>query len=298
MNEPAMTTTFQSETGKLLSVVIKPAANAMYSEEQIRNEWQSLNFLDAPDRDRALAEYHAFEKILLDHHIRVRHLAPDESLTMDSMYCRDASILTDQGAILCRMGKSSRCGEPEAAGALFYEMDIPILGKIKSPGTVEGGDVAWLNNRTLAVGHTYRTNLDGIRQLKDMLDPLGVKVIVADLPHFRGPTDVFHLMSILSPVADDLAVVYAPLMPIAFRLTLLELGYQLIEVPEVEFNRIGCNVLALAPRVCLMVEGHPQTQVRLQAAGCTVLTYAGEEISIKGGGGPTCLTRPLKRSMV
>ena len=287
--------TYQSETGFLQSVVIKPAAQALISQEKINEEWQALNFLNPPNLEKAKMEYQDFEKVLMQHGTTIHHLASEPTLTMDSMYCRDAAILTDHGALLCRMGKPARSGEPEAEEKLFRSLEIPILGRIEAPGTLEGGDVAWLNDSTLAVGRTYRTNEEGIRQLKAILQPFGVKVIVAELPHYKGPSDVFHLMSILSPVAADLAVVYSPLMPVAFRENLLNLGYRLVDVPEEEFNRIGCNVLALAPRVCLMVSGHPMTQQRLEHAGCTVITYAGEEISIKGGGGPTCLTRPLKR---
>jgi N-dimethylarginine dimethylaminohydrolase len=128
-----------------------------------------------------------------------------------------------------------------------------------------------------------------------LLEPIGVQIVVAELPHYKGPSDVFHLMSILSPVDNDLAVVYSPLMPIAFRNQLLERSYTLIEVPDEEFELMGCNVLALAPRKCLMVEGNNKTKALLEAVGCEVITYKGEEISVKGGGGPTCLTRPLWR---
>ncbi len=147
----------------------------------------------------------------------------------------------------------------------------------------------------MAVGHTYRTNEEGIQQLKQLLEPNGVEVLVADLPHYRGKEDVFHLMSILSPVDANLAVVYSPLMPIKFRNELLKRGFELIEVPEEEFESMGCNVLAIAPRNCVMVAGNPKTKNLLKKAGCKVTAYVGNEISVKGGGGPTCLTRPLLR---
>ena len=155
--------------------------------------------------------------------------------------------------------------------------------------------MAWLDQHTLAVGRSYRTNTEGIRQLKALLSPLGVQVLVAELPHFRGPSDVFHLMSILSPLDKDLALVYSPLMPISFREALLERGFRLVEVPEQEFDSLGCNVLAVGPRVCIMAEGNAKTEKALKEAGCRVHTYKGTEISLKGGGGPTCLTRPLQR---
>ena len=177
----------------------------------------------------------------------------------------------------------------------YQKNDFKILGEIEYPGTLEGGDVAWLDTKTLAVGHTYRTNLEGIRQLKNLLTPKGIEVLVVELPHYKGKEDVFHLMSILSPVDFNLAVVYSPLMPISFRNQLLDRGFELIEVPEVEFDYMACNVLAIAPRVCVMIKGNPATQRLLEESGCQVFSYKGDEISIKGGGGPTCLTRPMKR---
>jgi N-dimethylarginine dimethylaminohydrolase len=216
---------------------------------------------------------------------------------MDSVYCRDASIATDFGIILCNMGKEARTNEPEIAKKIYQKNGEKILGMIQYPGTLEGGDVAWLNDKTLAVGRTYRTNHSGIEQLRNLLEPHGVTVVQADLPHYKGQSDVFHLMSILSPVDKDLAVVYSPLMPIPFRELLLDLGYSLVEVPDEEFESMGCNVLALSPRNCLMVAGNPSTKKRLEVAGATVHEYSGNEISVKGGGGPTCLTRPMLREI-
>jgi len=198
--------------------------------------------------------------------------------------------------ILCNMGKLDRINEPLSQRQVFIEDDIPILGEIKTPGTLEGGDVAWLDKKTLAVGHTYRTNEGGIKQLKKLLEPKGIEIIIAELPHYKGQQDVFHLMSILSPVDKDLAVVYSPLMPIKFRNELLKRGFEFIEVPDDEFESMGCNVLAISPRQCIMVKGNPITKKRLEDAGCNVKTYKGKEISVKGGGGPTSLTRPLIRT--
>jgi len=193
------------------------------------------------------------------------------------------------------MGKAARTNEPQAEKKAFEAAGIPVLGTIMPPGTIEGGDVAWLDEHTLAVGHTYRTNEEGIAQLTLLLNPLGVEVITVPLPHYKGPSDVFHLMSVLSPVDSDLAVIYSPLMPIAFRNLLLKRGYRLIEVPDEEFETMGCNVLALAPRICMLVDGNPKTKAALEKAGCKVIVYKGEDISVKGGGGPTCLTRPIQR---
>ncbi len=160
---------------------------------------------------------------------------------------------------------------------------------------MEGGDVAWVGPGTLAVGRGYRTNEEGIRQLGDLVGDAADEILVVPLPHWKGPADVFHLMSIFSPLDDDLALVYSPLLPVPFRETLLERGLSLVEVPDAEFASMGCNVLAVRPRVVVALEGNPETRRRLAAAGVEVQTYTGDEISMKGSGGPTCLTRPLER---
>lgn len=290
-----MNKTCQSEFGKLETVFIKRAADAFVSDEMLSGQWNSHQFLSKPDFTKACEESTRFEKLLKEGGCVIQCFPQDATVSIDSIYCRDAAICTDKGVIICSMGKEARRNEPAAEEKHFRHQNIPILGRIFPPGTVEGGDVAWLDRNTLAVGHTYRTNGEGIRQLRNLLEPAGVRIIVVPLPHYRGPSDVFHLMSILSPVDSNLAVVYSPLMPIPFRNELLERGFELIEVPEQEFDSMGCNVLAIAPRVCVMTEGNPVTKSRLENAGCKVLVYSGNEISVKGGGGPTCLTRPLWR---
>ena len=285
-----------SESGKLTSLFLKKASAAFINDAHISQHWASLNYLEKPLIEKALAEYEAFEKILKDNGAQIFYFPEDSSVNMDSIYCRDAAIATTKGMIICNMGKEGRKNEPLAQQKAYEAAGIPVLGVIKAPGTIEGGDVAWLDDNTLAVGHTYRTNEQGIQQLTNLLKPLGVKVITAPMPHYKGPSDVFHLMSVLSPIDTNLAVVYSPLMPIVFRNELMTRGFELVEVPDTEFDSMGCNVLALAPRTCLMVKGNPITKSRLEAAGCKVIEYEGAEISVKGGGGPTCLTRPITRA--
>lgn len=287
--------TSHSEYLPLASVFLKTASDAFVDELKLKAEWEVLNYHSKPNLLESKWEYSAFENILKNESIEIKYFPVNKQLSLDSIYCRDASIATDYGMLICTMGKEARKSEPMAQRMAFERNNIPVIGTIEAPGTLEGGDVAWLNEKTMAVGHTYRTNLEGIRQLKELLTPHGVTVIVADLPHFRGVQDVFHLMSILSPVDKDLAVVYSPLMPIRFRNLLLEMDYELVEVPEDEFESMGCNVLAIGPRKCILVEGNIKTQAALERAGCEVITYKGQEISVKGGGGPTCLTRPIKR---
>jgi len=291
-----MSSTHHSEYLKLQSVYIKPVENAFVSEEILKAQWQELNYLSKPDFNTSVAEYKTFENQLADAKVEIHYFPLDTELSIDSIYCRDAAIATDFGMIICNMGKQGRVKEPQAQKKAYLANNIAVLGEIKAPGTLEGGDVAWLDRKTLAVGHTYRTNEEGISQLKNILKPKRIEVVVAELPHYKGKSDVFHLMSILSPVAKDIAVVYSPLMPIKFRNELLKRGFQFVEVPDDEFDSMGCNVLAVAPRKCIMVYGNPKTQQALLNAGCEVFTYKGDEISVKGGGGPTCLTRPLLRS--
>jgi len=290
-----MNHTSHSEVGRIKSLFIKNAKQAFVSDSHINQYWSALNYLDKPDLNLALSEYDSFQSILKTHGAEIYVLPEDQLVNMDSIYCRDASIATNKGMIICNMGKAGRINEPQAERNAFIANNIPVLGAITAPGSLEGGDVAWLDEHTLAVGHSYRTNEEGIRQLTILLKPLGVEVITVPLPHYKGPGDVFHLMSILSPVDMNLAVVYSPLMPIVFRNLLQQRGYELIEVPAGEFDSMGCNVLALAPRECLMVDGNPVTKAALEKAGCKVTVYKGNEISVKGGGGPTCLTRPILR---
>jgi len=292
-----MNTTCHSEYLKLQKVFIKPAKDAFVSDIHLSEQWRELNYLSRPDFDNAMEEYNSFQAYFIKNNIELLNFPFDRNVKIDSIYCRDASIATDFGMIICNMGKGGRINEPKSHLEAYKQKNIPILGIIEAPGTLEGGDVAWLDSTTLAVGHTYRTNREGIEQLKALLEPKGIEITVVELPHYKGKNDVFHLMSILSPVDKDLAVVYSPLMPIKFRNELLDRGFELIEVLDEEFESMGCNVLAIAPRQCLMVAGNPKTKQLLERTGCKVTTYKGEDISVKGGGGPTCLTRPLLRSI-
>ena len=292
-----MNLTHHSEYGNLHTVYLQKITNGFISQEFISKQWDELNYLGEPQYDRALKEYSGFEALISSGGVGISYFEYNPSLSIDSIYCRDSSIVTNFGIILCNMGKEARKKEPQAVEATYKGHRHNILGKIIYPGTIEGGDVCWIDESTLAVGHSYRTNIEGINQLKALLEPHGITVLIVDLPHYKGPSDVFHLMSILSPVDKDLMVVYSPLMPISFRNTLIDMGNRLIEVPEKEFDSMGCNVLAIAPRKCVMVEGNPISKLMLEEAGATVQTYKGLEISVKGGGGPTCLTRPMLREI-
>jgi N-dimethylarginine dimethylaminohydrolase len=276
-------------------VVLKRPEDAFRSNDFINDQWQHLNYEAPPDLERSVGEHDAFAELLRGLGVEVLYLPAAPGTGLDSIYVRDAAIVCDEGAILCNMGKPARSEEPAALESAFRDLGIPILGSITGEGTLEGGDAVWIDGRTLAVGRGYRTNDEGIRQLRALLGETIDDLIVVPLPHWRGPTDVFHLMSILSPIDLNLALVYSPLMPVPFRESLLDRGFELLEVPDAEFFTMGTNVLAVAPRVCVMLAGNPETRSRLESGGVRVFELVGEEICFKGAGGPTCLTRPLER---
>ena len=284
-----------SMTAPIRRLLLKHARDAFVSQAKIDREWARLFYRSAPDFDKAVAEYEAFVALLRKFDIEIHFLPPDASTTLDALYVRDAALVARDGVVLGNMGKADRRAEPAALGAFAERLGVPVLGAITDPGRLEGGDVVWLDGQTVAVGEGYRSNAEGIRQLAHILGDRVDAVIPVPLPHWNGPDDVFHLMSIISPLADDLAVVYSRLMPAPFRQRLLARGITLIEVPDEEFDALGCNVLAVAPRRAVMADGAPQTRALLEQAGVEVWTYPAAEISHKGLGGPTCLTQPLWR---
>ncbi len=283
-----------NEFGLLQQVAVRRPEQAFASDQKIDAQWQDLNYHARPDLALACQEYDAFENLLRAAGAEVVHLPAHDDVTLDALYAHDSLIVTPNGVIRPRMGKVQRRKESAVNAAALEKTGVPVVGEITGHGKVEGGDLVWLDNGTLLAGIGYRTNTDGVRQLQKLLGP-DVSVISFDMPHYKGPSDVFHLMSVLSPVDRDLAVVYQPLMPVRLVEFLDERGVRFVDVPDPEFASMGCNVLAVAPRVCIMVDGNPESVRRLEAAGATVHTYKGNEISRKGEGGPTCLTRPLVR---
>jgi len=256
-----------TDVGPWSRILVRHPRDAFASADKIAREWRDLHFTAAPDLARACDQFDAFVALCAAHASIVALHTAHEGLTLDAIYVRDASIMSARGAILCRMGKPQRAGEPAALAESYRHLGINLLGEIRAPGQLEGGDFTWLGPRLAAVGRGYRTNDEGIRQLRTLLGDTIDELIVVPLPHYRGPGDVFHLMSLISPVDHDLAVVYSPLMPVSFRERLLDLGYALVEVPDEEFDSMGANVLAAAPRRCVMVEGNPKTRAGLERAG-------------------------------
>jgi len=251
-------------------------------------DWRRFGWRAEPDPERMAAEHEALVSLLEGAGAEVVVAPPT---TLDAIYAFDPAIVGDAGAVLLRPGKPERSEEVSALAAELERAGVPIAARLEEPARAEGGDTAWLDSRTMIAGRGYRTNSDGIWALERLL---GVEMLVFDLPHWHGRGEVMHLLSLFSPLADDLVVAYPPLMPVRLVEVFEERGIEIVEVPHEEFETMGPNVLALAPRVALALEHNRETRRRLERAGVEVLVYRGEELS-KGDGGPTCLTRPLRR---
>jgi len=278
----------QDATSPLRRVYVRPP------RAEDADAWQSYEWHAAPDPGAAADEHAKLQATLAEAGAEVIVGSPVPG-DPDSIYAYDPTLLTDAGVILLQPGKEGRRGEPSVMGADLEGLGIPVIGRMEGLATAEGGDMFWLDPTTLLIGRGYRTNDDGIAQVRAMLTPMGVEVVAFDLPHFRGPGMCIHLMSFISPLDRDLAVVFPMHMPVRLMEILRLRGIGIVEVPEEEFDTQGANVLALGPRVALAVDGNPETRRRMEAAGVEVLTFSGAEISVKGDGGPTCLTRPLDR---
>ena len=284
-----------NEYSLLTQVAIRSPLNSFLTDEKLSNEWQDLRFHAKPELKESINEFIEFRKLLLNNEIKIIDLPQAEGLTIDSIYTRDSILISPKGLILCNMGRASRTPEARDNYEHLKLQGYQIAGEILAPGTLEGGDFIWLSDTKAAVGLGPRTNQNGIDQLRKILGN-SVDLHVVPLPEPTHPDDVLHLMSIISPLDKDLVLIYRPLMPVSFIQWLEQLGIKFIEVDEAEYLLMGCNVLATSPRSVIMLENLPGVQRSLQNAGCDVQTYKGIEISRKGEGGPTCLTRPLKRN--
>lgn len=277
----------QSMTAPLREVLVKrpgPAFGRAFEDP-------THGFLHTVDLDLAQREHDVFVDVLASLGPQV-HVLDVEIESPDLTYTFDPLLVADRGAIPLRPGKANRLPEPGVIEGWTAAAGIPTLGRIEAPGTIEGGDTFWLRPDLLVIGRTLRTNSEGVRQLGEIV---GGDVRVFDVPYWRGPAELIHLLSVISPVADDLAVVFPPLLPVGLWELLGDLGIRMIGVPEEEFGTLGCNVLAVRPGVVILAEGNPATAAALTAAGCEVHTYPATEIGINGSGGPTCMTRPILR---
>ena len=277
----------QSMSASLLDVLVKPPGPAFGAAFDDPADV----FLLPVDLDVARREHADFVELLASLGPRV-HVLDTELASPDLVYTFDPLLVTDRGAIPLRPGKPNRAPEPAAIEAWTTAAGIPTLGRIEAPGTVEGGDTLWLQPDLFCIGRTLRTNSTGVAQLAGLV---GGDVRVYDLPYWHGSAELIHLMSVISPVADDLAVVYMPLLPVGLWELLVDLDIRMVEVPDEEFPTLGCNVLAVRPGVVILAEGNQRTAAALAAAGCEVHTYAATEIGLNGSGGPTCMTRPILR---
>ena len=285
----------QSMVAPLRRVIVKRPEEAFRSRDHIEEQWAGLGYTRPPDLNLGARHHEQFVKQMKDAGVEVLHLPVDDRTGLDSLYAHDPVSVTDRGAIIFQTGKIARRGEGPAFADAFKSWGVPILGTIDGPATAEAGDMVWLDHDTLLVGRGFRTNALGIERLSDLLNPLGVTVIPVELPYWNGPADVLHLMSFISLLDDDLAIVYRRILPVPLFELLTVYGVELIDVPEQEYDSLGCNILAVAPRQLIMVNGNPMTRSRLEAAGCAVSEIDGSEICLPGAGGPTCLTRPLLR---
>ncbi len=281
----------QSMVEKLRRVLVKRPDEAFAVDDPAK--W---HYSGRPNLDVAQQEHDALAAILRDAGAEV--LYHDQFLPehADAIFVYDPAIVTDAGAVILRMGKALRRGEEDAMALRLEDLGVPVHYRLHGNAMAEGGDLLWLDHDTLAVGQGFRTNGEGFRQLGEALEPLGVTLISVQLPYHRGPEACLHLMSLISLVDVDAAVVYLPLLPVPLWEELKRRDFRLIQVPDEEFGTMGPNVLTLALGKCLMLEGNPITRSRLEQEGCEVLTYKGNELSLKAEGGPTCLTRPILRT--
>ena len=272
--------------GDLRRVLVRPPLR------EDASAWERYGWRAAPETGAAQSEHEAFCALLEDAGSEVVVSEHDPG-NPDAIYTYDPTLVGREGAVLLRPGKEGRRGEPEGTVAALEAAGIPVAGRIAAPATVEGGDTVWLDETTLLVGIGYRTNPVALASLQDAFP--GTEVIAFDLPHWNGAAEVMHLMSLISPLDHDLALVYPRIAPTRLMWLLAERGIDVVEVPDEEFDTMGANVLALGPRRALALEGNDETRRRMERAGVDVVTYRGDEISRKGDGGPTCLTRPLLR---
>ena len=281
-----------SMSGRLTSVAMR-SPNAILKADHV--EWHYEKPLDA---EALTQQFDAFAELLSSAGTQILWLSDEEDDLADSIFTYDASFMLPSGAVLLQPGKELRRGEVDLHRKFYDSVGVPILGGVQLPGTFEGGDCFWLDHSTLAVGRGFRSNSEGIAQFTEIVNSAGIDVVSFDLPDYKGPEACLHLLSLVSPLDVDLALIFAPLLPDGLRDLMVERGYQLVEVPVEEFEAssgLCLNVLATGPREVIAIDGFPLTLSLLEGAGCDVAVFAGDELCIPCEGGPTCLTRPLRR---
>jgi len=285
-----------SMAGALERVLVCSPRAAGWDRPERAAQWRELGFRHAPDFATAELQHEALCHALSGAGAEALHLPSADDLTLDAVYTHDASLSTDFGLIAMRPGKANRLPESCHHVAFCQEIGIPTLASISAPGCTEAGDVVWLDSKTLLVGRGYRTNAEGIGQLRGLLGPKNIEVLSAPLPHSGGPSECLHLMSLLSLLDERTALVDLPWLAVETVELLKTRGFKLIEMDDSERDSMACNVLALGNNRLLAIEENLRTNDRLRDAGFDVRTFPGSELCINGGGGPTCLTRPLLRA--
>ena len=282
--------------GTLQRVLVCSPRTAGWNQPERIARWGELVFHHAPDFERSQSQHAAFVSELKTAGAEVIELLSGGDLSLDAVYAHDACLPTDFGVILMRPGKTNRLAEARHHGSSCELMDIPTFGTIVAPGATEGGDILWLDSQTLLIGHGYRTNAAGIAQMRALLAPKGIEVLSAPLPYGPGPSACLHLMSLISLLDEQTALVDLPWLAVETVELLKSRDYKFIEIDDSERDTLACNVLALGGKRLLAIEENHKTNARLRHAGFDVRTFPGNEICINGSGGPTCLTRPLLRS--
>lgn len=282
--------------GALKRVMVCSPQQAGWNDPKRRERWKELGFLHPPKFGTALSQHEALCRELQAVDAEVLDLSAAPDLSLDAVYAHDASLCTDYGVILMLPGKPNRVRETAVHRAFYESLGIPVLGEIRAPGTTEAGDMVWLDTQTLLVGNGYRTNALGIVQMKELLRPQGVDVIPAPLPHGAGPRACLHLMSLISLLDVETALVDLPWLAVETVQLLQARGYHFIEIDSSERDTLACNVLSLGNHRLLALEENHKTNQKLRDAGFDVRTFPGAELCITGSGGPTCLTRPVLRA--
>ena len=285
-----------SMCGRLRSALVVAPDAAGWGPEAA---WREIGYRRPPDRESALRQHREIEGALVDAGVTLRRIAPGEfpetPLTPDAAYCHDASFPSPRGMILMRMGKPTRRGEPESHRAAFDRAGIPVVGEVAAPAAAEAGDLVWLDEGTVLAGEGYRTDAAGIRRLRELLAPDGVEVVPAPLPHGGGPGKCLHLRSLLS-VLDSRTILADPeRLAVPTLKFLAARGFEWIPIVPEERGTMAANVLSLGGGELLAIAANRRTNERLRDAGYRVRVHDGSEISGNGGGGPTCLTRPILR---
>jgi N-dimethylarginine dimethylaminohydrolase len=284
-----------SMAGVLKRVLVCSPRTACWHQPERAARWRELGFVHPPDFEAAQAQHEALCRELEMAGAEVEEIPPAIELSLDAVYTHDASLPTDYGLILMRPGKANRVPEGKHHGSFCQILGIPMLAKITPPATTEAGDIVWLDAKTLLIGHGYRTNAQGIQQMRGLLKAKGVEVLSAPLPHGPGPSACLHLMSLISLLDQRTALVDLPWLAVETVELLRERGYDLIEIDYSERETLACNVLSLGEKRLLALGENPKTNEKLRAAGFDARTFSGTELCINGSGGPTCLTRPLLR---